>query len=246
MSFSPDGLSDRVITKATSGLHRGFNRSVALGALACAMALIIWIVLRPDCAMAALASGKDLMLSAFRAWFVYATGGFVVFCLCVALLPIASRIRLGADGERPAFSTASWLSMMFCAGIGAGILIYSVSEPLAHFTLNPQVIDGTVQARSEANAVVALAYTYLHWGLSAWACYTVLGLAIALFSYRYGMPLTVRTAIAPCWANLMVGWPATVSTYSRSSPSSWALPPRLATALRNSSRGCTASRGCRC
>lgn len=197
MRFFPDGLSDRVIAKASSGFYRGFNRSVTLGALGSAMALIFWIVLRPDCAMAALASGKALMLDLFRGWFVYATGGFVAFCLCVAALPIAGRLRLGKDTEKPQFSVGSWLSMMFCAGIGAGVLIYSVSEPLAHFAMNPQVIDGMVEARSEANAPVALAYTYLHWGLSAWACYTVLGLAIALYSYRYGMPLTVRTALGP-------------------------------------------------
>lgn len=197
MIFSPEGLSKRAISKASSGFYEGFNLSVALGALASVVALIVWIILRPEGATTALATGKDLTLSVFRAWFVYAVGAFVVFCLGVVLLPASGRIRLGSDHDRPQFSTGAWLSMMFCSGIGAGVLIYAVSEPLSHFALNPSVIEGSVAAGSDANATIALAYTYLHWGLSAWACYAVLGLAIALFSYRYGMPLTIRTALGP-------------------------------------------------
>ncbi|MCV3271238.1 BCCT family transporter [Roseobacter sp. WL0113] len=159
--------------------------------------MILWIVIRPDHAVSALSGGKDFTLGFFRAWFIYAVGGFVVFCLCVGALPISGRIILGSDDERPEHSTAAWLAMIFCAGIGAGALIYSVSEPLSHLTVNPSVIDGSMEANTVANASRALSYTYLHWGLSAWACYTVLGLAMAFFSYRHGMPLTIRSALGP-------------------------------------------------
>ena len=197
MSVSQGGLPDRRIATVSTGIYRGFNLTVALGALTSVVTLSLWIILNPDGAIAALSLGKDLTLSIFRGWFVYAIGAFVVFCLCIALVPASGRIRLGADHETPEYSFTTWLSMMFCAGIGAGVLIYSVSEPLSHFGINPKVIEGVVAPGSDANATVALAYTYLHWGLSAWACYAVLGLAIALYSYRYGMPLTIRTALCP-------------------------------------------------
>ncbi|MEM9972693.1 MAG: BCCT family transporter [Pseudomonadota bacterium] len=170
---------------------------VALGALGAVVALFLWIILQADQAMAALTLGKEFTLSFFHSWFIYAISGFVGLCLCVAALPACGRIRLGADGERPEHSTPAWLSMILCAGIGAGALIYSVSEPLSHLALNPSVINGSVEANSHANATLALSYTYLHWGLSAWACYTVLGLAIAYFGYRRRMPLTIRTALSP-------------------------------------------------
>ncbi len=197
MSIRPEILSTRSIQRTTSGFYKGFNLPVAFGAMVIVLVLILWIVFFPQSATASLSMGRELTLSGFRGWYVYALAGFVLFCVILVCLPISGHIRLGPDDAEPDFSTGSWLSMMFCAGIGAGVLIYAVAEPLAHFEMNPKVLVGALVAGSPEAAASALSYTYLHWGLSAWSCYAVLGLSIALYSHRYGMPLTIRTALAP-------------------------------------------------
>ncbi|GAB5486009.1 MAG: BCCT family transporter [Parasphingorhabdus sp.] len=197
MTISPEDLAKLTIQKVKTGFYRGFNRPVALGAMSVVTALIIWIVIAPQNATDALSSGRILTLAVFREWYVYALAGFVAFCLLIMCLPISGRVRLGRDDAVPDFTTFSWLSMMFCAGIGAGVLIYAVAEPLAHFEVNPDILSEDVATGTEQAAKHALSYTYLHWGLSAWSCYAVLGLSIALYSHRYGMPLTIRTALGP-------------------------------------------------
>lgn len=197
MPIKPKLLSVQTIHRVGDGVFHGLSQPVAAASLAIALALIGWIVLAPDNATRGLAAGRDLTLAAFRAWYVYALAGFVAFCLMLICLPVSGRLRLGGDGAEPEYSTFSWLSMMFCAGIGAGILIYAVGEPLAHFERNPDIILNHVSSGTGDAAASALSYTYLHWGLSAWSCYAVLALAIALYSHRYGMPLTIRTALAP-------------------------------------------------
>lgn len=199
MAINRDLLSKQIIRQSTEGFFRGFNAPVILGSLAIVLLLIFWILLFPQEATTALSTGRDLTLSMFRGWYVYALSGFVLFCIILVCLPVSGRIRLGPDDIQPEFSTMSWLSMMFCAGIGAGVLIYAVAEPLSHFQANPKILTNEIAASSKQAAVSALSYTYLHWGLSAWSCYAVLGLSIALYSHRYRMPLTIRTALAPLW-----------------------------------------------
>ncbi|MEO1702431.1 MAG: BCCT family transporter [Pseudomonadota bacterium] len=206
MVIDPQTLAQQTIQRVADGFYSGFNRPVALGAMTVVGALIIWILVLPENATAILSWGKDATLLVFRAWYVYALAALVAFCLFIVCLPVSGRLRLGPDDEEPEYSTFSWLSMMFCAGIGAGVLIYAVAEPLAHFQANPDILSNAIEAQNNDAAVRALSFTYLHWGLSAWSCYAVLALAIALYSHRYGMPLTIRTALAPVLGRHYDGW----------------------------------------
>ena len=53
-------------------------------------------------------------------------------------------------------------------------------------------------AGDQAEAVrLGMAATIYHWGLHPWAIYAVVGLALALFSYNKGLPLTIRSAFYP-------------------------------------------------
>lgn len=102
-------------------------------------------------------------------------------------------IRLGGDNEAPEFTWASWFSMLFAAGMGIGLIFWSVSEPLSHFQENPFVERGqTSQA-----AAMALRLTFFHWGLHAWAVYALVGLSLAYFAFRRGLPLTIRSLLTP-------------------------------------------------
>lgn len=67
---------------------------------------------------------------------------------------------------------------MFGAGIGIGMLTYATAEPIYHFSNNPDVIRGTVTAVTAENVRPTFQWSFLHWGLSALACYALVGLAL--------------------------------------------------------------------
>ncbi len=115
-------------------------------------------------------------------------------------------IRLGGDDAEPEFSTASWFSMLFSAGMGIGLLFYGVAEPMFHFQTPPFPVEGTVE-----RARMAMSFTFLHWGLHPWAIYALVSLALAFFSFNKGQPLSIRSIFYPLlgekingpWGNLI-------------------------------------------
>ena len=87
--------------------------------------------------------------------------------------------------------------MMFGAGIGIGMLTYATAEPIYHFGTNPDVINGLTVGETAGNVRAAYQWSFLHWGFSAWACYALVGLSLAFFSYSRGLPLTIRSGLTP-------------------------------------------------
>ncbi|RTE64692.1 BCCT family transporter [Amphritea opalescens] len=163
-----------------------------------ALAIIVFIVLT-----LAFPADAKVMLEGARSWstetfdWLFMIGGnvFVLFCLLMIILPVG-RIRLGGDDAKPEFSRMSWFSMLFAAGMGIGLMFWSVAEPVAYYTdwwgtpLN--VAPSTPEA-----AAAAMGATLFHWGLHPWAIYGVVALALAFFTYNKGLPLTIRSAFYP-------------------------------------------------
>jgi choline/glycine/proline betaine transport protein len=110
-------------------------------------------------------------------------------------------IRLGGPDAKPAFSKGAWFSMLFSAGMGIGILFYGVAEPLLHFRHPP------LPKESEAAvARQAMSFTFLHWGVHAWAIYAMVALALAYASFNRHLPLTFRWLFYPLWKERLHGW----------------------------------------
>ena len=128
-----------------------------------------------------------------------------LLCLLLALWPAAGRLKLGVESDRPEFSNFSWFSMMFGAGIGVGMLTWAVAEPIYHWQNNPEVIQGFVEGSTADNVRNAYKWSFLHWGLGAWACYAVAGLALGFFCYRRGLPLTMRSSLTPLFGRALSG-----------------------------------------
>jgi len=154
-------------------------------------ALVLLAVTEPAGFGAVANAVQDFITTYFGWLYVLSTAFFLVFVLIIALGPWG-RLKLGPDDAKPEFDTWSWVSMMFTAGMGIGLVYYGVSEPIAHFKSPPVGDGGTVQA-----AEVAMNYTFFHWGLQPWAIYIVLGLALGYFSYRRGLPLKPAAAFHP-------------------------------------------------
>ncbi|MGL6161915.1 BCCT family transporter [Microbulbifer sp.] len=149
----------------------------------------------PEKANTQLVGARDWVINHFD-WLFMASGNlFVLFCFALILLPMG-RIRIGGADAVPDFTRRSWFAMLFAAGMGIGLMFWSVTEPVAYYTgwsgtpLN--VAAHTPEAKS-----LALGATMLHWGLHPWAMYGVVGLALAFFSYNKGLPLTVRSVFYP-------------------------------------------------
>jgi choline/glycine/proline betaine transport protein len=140
--------------------------------------------------------------------------GIVMAILLVASVVLAfSRvgdIRLGPDNSSPDYSLFSWLSMLFAAGVGIGLMFYGVSEPVVHY-LRPPVGEGA--AMGGENQAVNL--TMLHWGFNAWSVYGLMALVLAYFSFRRGLPLTLRSAFYPMLGDRIYGpWGAAIDVFA--------------------------------
>lgn len=138
-------------------------------------------------------------LSHLQQYLFHNASWFYILAVAIILLSVTylgfsryGQIKLGPDHAQPNFSYVSWFAMLFSAGMGIGLMFFGVAEPVMHY-LNPPVGDPqTVEAAKEA-----MRLTFFHWGLHAWAIYAIVALILAFFSYRHGLPLTLRSALYP-------------------------------------------------
>ncbi|MFP1624211.1 BCCT family transporter [Streptomyces sp. 5K101] len=162
--------------------------SVTLSAL-----FVAWGVFFTDNLASVAEATLGRIIGNFGWLFVLTSSGFVLLAAVLAFSRFGC-IRLGKDHERPEFSTASWVAMMFSAGMGIGLMFYGASEPIMHMSSPPP---GTAEAGSEDAAKVALEYSYFHWAIHPWAMYAVAGLALAYFGFRKSGNSLISSAFRP-------------------------------------------------
>lgn len=117
--------------------------------------------------------------------------GFLIFCILLGLSPFG-KIKLGKDNEKPEFTTMSWFSMLFSAGMGIGLLFWSIAEPMSHMGNPPMGEPGT-----QASANLAQEIYFFHWGFHAWAIYAIVGLALAYSNFRKNRGSLVSGCLIP-------------------------------------------------
>ncbi|MGB8713708.1 MAG: BCCT family transporter, partial [Onishia taeanensis] len=168
------------------------------------LAFILYALVYPDQSNSQMTAARGFAIEHFDWLFMISGNVFVILCLALIVLPLG-RIRLGGPSARPEHSTISWFSMLFAAGMGIGLMFWSVAEPVAYYTdwygtpLNaaPDTPEG---------ASAAIGATMFHWGLHPWAIYAVVGLSLAFFAYNRGLPLTLRSAFTPLLGQHVRGW----------------------------------------
>ena len=140
------------------------------------------------------------LFDATQAWIANQTGWLFVlvtniilgYCIYLAFSRFAD-IRIGGADAKPDFSLFGWFAMLFSAGMGIGLLFYSVAEPMYHLLEPPHGAEpGTPAAYRDA-----MMTTFLHWGLHAWAVYALVGLSLAFFAFNRGQPLSIRSVFEP-------------------------------------------------
>ncbi len=175
------------------------NRPVFFTAAIFTLLLVAFAIIAPKAA-------QDLFES-MQAWILGNASWFYILAVAVILLAVAflaiSRygdIKLGPDHSEPDYRNFTWFAMLFSAGMGIGLMFFGVAEPVMHFLSPPVGEGGTVAAARESMKI-----TFFHWGLHAWAIYAAVALTLAFFSFRHGLPLTLRSALYPLIGNRIHG-----------------------------------------
>ncbi|WP_440465110.1 BCCT family transporter [Psychrobacter sp. ASPA161_6] len=198
-------LTKLPIKVATKGFYEGFNKDVTITAKILLGLLIVWAVIFPDNSTTILGSINTFLLNHFSTWYILCVAFFLILALILAVVPRYGRLILGDTGDKPEFSNFSWFSMIFGAGIGVGMLTFATAEPMYHFANNPEVIQGLATGSGADNVRYAYKWAFLHWGFSAWICYSLVGLSMAYFSFRRKLPLTIRSGLAPLFGQKLSG-----------------------------------------
>jgi len=165
-------------------------------------------VVHPEKADVALQSAKNWVLVNFDWLFMLGPTLLLFFCLWLILGPFGS-VRLGGAKATPEYGRISWFAMLFAAGMGIGLLYWSVAEPMAYYTGWFET-PFNVAPFSQQAADLALPATIYHWGFQAWAVYAIVGLCLAFFAYNKGLPLTIRSVFYPLLGERVWGWPGHV------------------------------------
>jgi choline-glycine betaine transporter len=141
MAMKPP-LRDLPIETASDGFYEGFNTFVTVGSKVLIGLLIIWAAVWSESAGDVLNAVRATIDANTGAWYMYVMTFFIMICLVLAVTPSIGRTKLGLPDDKPEFSSFSWFSMMFGAGIGIGMLTYATAEPIYHFGTNPDAIMG--------------------------------------------------------------------------------------------------------
>ena len=164
---------------------------------------------------------KDLrgwLTSTLDWFFLLSANIFVLVCLFLIVTPLG-KVRIGGRDAKPDYSYTGWFAMLFAAGMGIGLMYFGVSEPISHFsssmggtTVGPDGVRtdwaplGAAAGDAGAATSLGMAATIFHWGLHPWAIYAIVALALAIFSYNKGLPLTIRSVFYPIFGERVWGW----------------------------------------
>ncbi|HJF74701.1 BCCT family transporter [Gallibacterium anatis] len=143
---------------------------------------------------------KNNIFDNFSWFYVVAVSMFILFLLLLCASSLGD-IKLGTENEEPEYPFMSWMAMLFAAGMGIGLMYFGVAEPISHY-----VAPLAENASHTEKVENALLLSFFHWGIHAWAIYAVIGLTLAYFSFRYKLPLTIRSGFYPILKHRVSGF----------------------------------------
>ncbi|WP_353893758.1 BCCT family transporter [Proteinivorax hydrogeniformans] len=138
-------------------------------------------------------------------WFFILVANIFILAALYFAFGRFGKIKIGGADAKPEFSTIGWYAMLLSAGMGIGLLFWSVGEPILHFG-DPSPMFADVVANSPEAAQAAMTTTYFHWGIHPWAIYAIVGLGLAFFAFNRGLPLTIRSIFYPILGNKIYGF----------------------------------------
>lgn len=176
------------------------NTPVFFAASGAILVLLLFAVIAPDTAENLFSTMQASVVENGSWFYVFTVAAILIFVVYIGFSEYGD-IRLGPDHAKPEFTILTWLSMLFAAGMGIGLMFFGVAEPLMHFMAPPTAEANTVEAVREA-----MKTTFFHWGLHAWAIYAVVALVLGYYAFRHHLPLTLRSTLYPLIGDKIYGW----------------------------------------
>jgi len=179
-----------------------FNPIVSFLAVAAIWGFVAWCVILTD--KVPFEKWQSSIVDCFT-WLYVGSQDFWAIFIIMLYFSKYSKIKLGKDDEKPEYNDVTWFVMLFACGIGTGLFFYGVAEPIYHYTgKNRYTADPTTPDNTLAQ--VAMNVTLYHWGIHGWIVYCILGMLLALMSFREGLPLTIKSCFYPLIGDRVFGW----------------------------------------
>lgn len=193
------------ITKIKTTLSKG----VVIPSLIFIIGICLLSAIYPKLTESLLNTVKNFIFLNLNYVYIWSVTIFVIF-LIYLIFSKYGNIRLGRNDSKPDYSFFSWISMLFAAGMGIGLMYFSVAEPMQHYSNEVFAGNSVVQRAKDAQL-----YTFFHWGIHAWAIYCIVGLSLAYFTYRYRLPLSLRSCFYPLLKDKIKGkWGNTIDVFA--------------------------------
>ncbi|WP_229680895.1 BCCT family transporter [Alteromonas lipolytica] len=176
------------------------NTPVFYSASGAILLLLLFAVIAPETAESLFSTMQSYVVDNGSWFYVFTVATILIFVVYIGFSEYGD-IRLGPDHAKPEFTVLTWLSMLFAAGMGIGLMFFGVAEPLMHFMAPPTAEPNTIDAVREA-----MKMTFFHWGLHAWAIYAVVALVLGYYAFRHQLPLTLRSTLYPLIGDKIYGW----------------------------------------
>ena len=199
-SHSRDTSEDPTSTGSSDEFkHSTVNKPVFFITAGLIIAFVLWAWIAPGQAETVI-FGSMNWIAANLGWYYILTAGIIVLFVIIIALGRVGDTRLGPDHSRPKYRMFTWASMLFAAGIGVDLMFFSIAGPATNFLTPPEA-----EPLSDEAARMAAIWTMFHYGIPGWAMYALMGVALGLFAYRYHLPLSIRSALAPIFGKRIHG-----------------------------------------
>lgn len=193
-----------------------FSRGIMLPSLLFIFGLSFISAILPEFTENLLESAKEFIFENLNWVYVWTVTLFII-ALLYLMISKYGKIRLGPNDSKPEHSFFSWIAMLFAAGMGIGLMYFSVAEPMQHFS-NPLFAEESFADRAKD----AQLFTFFHWGIHAWAIYAIVGLSLSYFAYRYRLPLSLRSCFYPLLKDrIKGGWGNAIDVFALCSTFFW-------------------------
>lgn len=168
------------------------NNTVFIISIIITIIIISWGIIDSE-GFANISNSIYLFIQNYFSWFyLLITFALVLFCIYIGLSKFGD-MKLGPDDCEPEYSTISWFAMLFCSGMGVGLVFWSIAEPLAHYI---QPMEGIAPLSQEAMEF-SVKSCFMHWGIHPWSLYAIVGLGLAYFQYRKNKPALLSCLFEP-------------------------------------------------
>jgi len=164
---------------------------VFIPAVVVALLLVVGTISNPELAGEAFSATLSWITETFGWFYMLSVAIFLVFIVSVGASKWGN-IKLGPDHAEPQYTFPEWFAMLFSAGYGIALLFFGVAEPVLHYAAPPAGAAETVNSAKQAMQIA-----FFHWGFHIWAIYGLVGLVLAYFAFRHGLPLSIRSALYP-------------------------------------------------